>query len=72
MSNKDKMFTILNEDFNKVYKLVDAILSTRPEKSMEFIAASALKERLDQAIDLSEEELVFSEVEVQCLSCVVS
>ena len=72
MSNKDKMFTILNEDFNKVYKLVDAVLSTCPEKSMEFIAASALKERLDQAIDLGEEELVFSEVEVQCLSYVVS
>lgn len=70
--NSLQLFTIEKQDFGKIYKLVDAILETRPDLSQEYVAANALKMRLDQAIDENEDKLIFNENEVACLVHVVS
>jgi hypothetical protein len=75
MKNNDnslELFTIENKDFGQLYKLVDTILETRPDLSQEYVAATALKHRLDEAIDTNEDKLIFNENEVVCLTHVVS
>lgn len=73
MNNNDsgELFQIKNDDFNELYKKADAIIATKPEKSQEYILATTLIERLDQAMDDNEEILTFSEAEVYVLAEVI-
>jgi hypothetical protein len=71
-NNEHRTFTIKKEDYNKMYKLADAVKETTAKLSGEYAAANALSQRLDQAIEDDEPELIFTEMEVQVLSAVVS
>lgn len=65
------LFTIKKENFNELYKMVDAVLETKGNPLQEQVLANALKDRLDLALEDDEEELIFNELEVQCLSSIV-
>lgn len=69
--NDDGMFEVSNNDYEKLLKLADVVLSTRNELSQEYVFANALQQRLEEAINNKENSVLFTEQEVQCLSVVV-
>lgn len=73
VDNKPQMFKIDKEDFETLYKAADTVLETRSfdVPTQESVAAKALQDRLDLAIEDEESFILFSENEVQCLSSVL-
>lgn len=68
----DNLFVIYKKDYQQLYKMADAITTSRSyvggSSNQEYIAAKALQDRLDYAIEIEEERLVFNEDEVQCMA----
>ena len=80
MDNENGMVRLESKDYEKVYKMADAIVSTKTcinkegtdIKTQETVAAQAVMYCIDQAREDGVPHLIFTENEVICLASVVS
>ena len=65
------MFTILKEEFGDLYSRATAVVETRGELSEDYKGAQSILNQLDLAIEDGNEQIIFTEAEVQCLASTV-
>ena len=60
---------IYKEDFNKLYDIVDCVLDTQyNQDNQKWVAAMALQNALDEAVENDTTRLIFTPEEVACIA----